>query len=118
MANPREPFKLSRIYLGYVWIRCLPLVEFVYNNSFQETIGMASFEALYGRKCRSPLYWDEIGERQLLGPEIVQDMKETIMLIRKQMLTAQSRQKSYADKYHHKLEFMAECLAFWQQGQA
>jgi hypothetical protein len=70
------------------WIRHLHLVEFAYNNSFQATIGMALFEALYGRKCRSPLYWDEIGERLLLGPEMVQDMKEKIMLIRKRMLTA------------------------------
>jgi hypothetical protein len=44
------------------WIKYLPLVEFAYNNSFQETIGMAQYEALYGRKCRSPLYWDEVGK--------------------------------------------------------
>jgi transposase InsO family protein len=50
------------------WIRFLPLVEFAYNNSFQATIGMAPYEVLYGRKCRSPLYWDEVGEKQLLGP--------------------------------------------------
>jgi hypothetical protein len=45
------------------WILYLPLVEFAYNNSFQATIGMAPYEALYGRKCRSSLYWDEIGEK-------------------------------------------------------
>jgi hypothetical protein len=72
------------------WIQFLHLVEFAYNNSFQATIGMAPYEALYGRKCRSPLYWDEVGERQLLGPEIVQDTKYKIALIRKRMLTAQS----------------------------
>jgi hypothetical protein len=88
------------------WIRYLPLVEFAYNNNFQATIGMAPFEALYGRKCRSPLYWDDVGERQLLGPEMVQDMKEKITLIRKRMLTAQSQQKSYADRHRRKLEFM------------
>ena len=73
------------------WINFLPLVEFAYNNSFQATIGMALYEALYGRKCRSPLYWDEVGERQLLGPKIVQDTKDKIAFIRKRMLTAQSR---------------------------
>jgi hypothetical protein len=73
------------------WIRYFPLVEFAYNNSFQATIGMAPYKALYGRKCRSPLYWDEAGERQLLGPELVQETKEKIALIRKRMLTAQSR---------------------------
>ena len=66
---------------------------------------MAPYEALYGRKCRSPLYWDEVGERQLLGPEIVQDTEDKIALIRKRMLTAQSRQKSYADRHCCNLEF-------------
>jgi hypothetical protein len=58
---------------------------------------MAPYEALYGWKCRSPLYWDEVGERQLVGLEIIQDTKDKITLIRKRMLAAQSRQKSYAD---------------------
>jgi hypothetical protein len=66
---------------------------------------MEPYEALYGRKCRSPLYLDEVSERQLLGPEIVQDTKDKIALIRKRMLTAQSRQKSYADHHHRNLEF-------------
>jgi hypothetical protein len=88
------------------WINFLPLVEFAYNNSFQATIGMTSYEALYGRKCRSsPLYWDEVGERQLLGPEIVQDTKDKIVIIRKRMLIAQNRQKSYANRHRRKLEF-------------
>ena len=73
------------------WINFLPLVEFAYNNSFQATIGMAPYEALYRHKCRSPLYWDEVGERQLLGPKIVQDTKDKIALIRKRMLIAQSK---------------------------
>jgi hypothetical protein len=87
------------------WIQYLPLVEFAYNNSFQATIGMAPYEALYGRKCRSPLYWDEVGERQLVGPEIIQDTKDKVALIRKRMLTAQSRQKSYADKGRRLVNF-------------
>lgn len=68
-------------------IQFLPLVEFAYNNSFQATIGMASYEALYGHKCRSLLYWDEVGERQLLGPKMIQDTKEKVALIWKRMLT-------------------------------
>jgi len=55
------------------WIRYLPLVEFAYNNSFQATIGMALYKALYTCKCRSPLHWDEVGERQLLGSEMMQN---------------------------------------------
>ena len=50
------------------WDRYLPLMEFAYNNSYQSSIEMAPYEALYGRKCRTPLCWDEVGERKLLGP--------------------------------------------------
>lgn len=58
--------------LGGDWEEHLPLIEFAYNNSFHSSIGMAPFEALYGRKCRLPICWDEVGERKLLGPELVQ----------------------------------------------
>ena len=50
------------------WDRHLPLMEFSYNNSYQSSIEMAPYEALYGKKCRTPLCWDEVGERKLLGP--------------------------------------------------
>ena len=80
-------------------------MEFEYNNSFQATIGMAPFEALYGRKCRSPLCWTEVGERKLLGPEIVQETTDKIDLIQQRIRTAQSRQKSYADIRRRELEF-------------
>jgi hypothetical protein len=86
-------------------IFCLPIVEFTYNNSFLATIGMSPCEALYGRKCRSPFYWDEVGEQQLLGPDMIQDTKDKVVLICKQMLTTQSRQNSYANKHRRKLKF-------------
>ena len=54
------------------WDTHLPLMEFAYNNSYQASIGMAPYEALYGRKCQTPVCWDEVGERKLVGPEIVQ----------------------------------------------
>jgi hypothetical protein len=66
---------------------------------------MAPYEALYGHKFRLPLYWDEVGERQLLGLEMVQDTKKKVALIRKWMLTTQSWEKGYADKHRRKLEF-------------
>jgi hypothetical protein len=66
---------------------------------------MTPYKALYGRKCRSPLYWDEVGEGQLIGPEIVQDTHEKIALIRDRLTTAQNRQKSYADNRRRELEF-------------
>ncbi|XP_073017089.1 uncharacterized protein [Primulina eburnea] len=73
------------------------LVEFTYNNNYQSSIGMAPYEALYGRKCRSPLYWEEVGERIMLGLELVQQTEDVVELIQEGMKTAQSRQKSYAD---------------------
>ena len=69
------------------WNTYLPLIKFAYNNSLHSSIGMALYEALYGRKCRSPIHWDEIGERKCLGPELVQRIGEAIEKIRKGMLT-------------------------------
>lgn len=94
------------------WIKYLPLVEFTYNNSYQATIGMAPYEALYVWKFKSPLYQDDVGEGQLLGPEKIQDTKEKFALIHKRMLTAQSRQKSSADKHRRKLEFNVDNLVY------
>ncbi|XP_073120727.1 uncharacterized protein [Henckelia pumila] len=61
------------------------------------SIGMAPYKALYGRRCRSPVHWDEVGERLLLGPEIVQQTADIVAQIRERMRTTQSRQKNYAD---------------------
>ncbi|XP_073137324.1 uncharacterized protein [Henckelia pumila] len=88
-----------------IWESRLPLVEFAHNNSFQSTIGMARYEAFYGRKCRSPILWDEVGEKSKLGPDIVQLTAEIVAKIRDRMKTAQSRKKSYADHRRRDLEF-------------
>ena len=64
------------------WDRHLPLMEFAYNNSYQSRIEMAPYEALYGRKCRTPLWLDEVGERKLLGSEIVQVTIDNVKVIR------------------------------------
>lgn len=80
------------------WDDHLPLVEFAYNNSYHSSIGMAPYEALYGRKCRSPLYWDEVGERKLLGPELLQQTKQSTEIIRKRLVAAQDRQRKYANQ--------------------
>ena len=66
--------------LGGSWNDHLPLVEFAYSNSYHSSIEMAPYEALYGRKCRSPLCWEEIGERELTGPKIIQDTVEKVAL--------------------------------------
>ncbi|XP_057965377.1 uncharacterized protein LOC131155941 [Malania oleifera] len=73
------------------WIRYLPLVEFAYNNSYQASIEITPYEALYGRRCRSPLYWDEVSEQQILGPEFVQQAAEKVQVIKERIKTAQSR---------------------------
>ena len=72
------------------WEKYLSLVEFAYNNSYHSSIEMAPYEALYGRECRSPLCWEEVGERKLLGLEIIQMTSEKIDLIRKRLQIAQS----------------------------
>ncbi|KAL4016694.1 hypothetical protein IC575_024351 [Cucumis melo] len=94
------------------WDSHLHLMEFAYNNSYQATIGMAPFEALYGRCCRSPVCWREIGEQRLLGPELVQTTNTAIKKIRAHMLTAQSRQKIYADVRRKDLEFDVGDMVF------
>ena len=77
------------------WEEQLPLVEFAYNNGYQGCIQMTPYEALYGRLCRSPVCWTEVGERSIIGPDLVKDTSKKMDLIRKRLLTAQSRQKSY-----------------------
>nr|GEX57378.1 putative reverse transcriptase domain-containing protein [Tanacetum cinerariifolium] len=83
----------------------LSLVEFLYNNSYHASIKAAPFEALYGRKCRSPVCWVEVGEVQLLGPEIVQETTEKIIQIKQRIQAARDRQKSYADLKCKPMEF-------------
>jgi hypothetical protein len=90
---------------GGTWDSYLPLIEFTYNNSYHASIGMAPFEALYGRRCRTPLCWFESGESVVLGPEIVQQTTEKVKLIREKMKESQDRQKSYHDKRRKDLEF-------------
>ena len=79
------------------WDRHIPLVEFVYNNSFQLSIGMAPCEALYGRKCRTPLCWTELSEKKIIGPDLIQETEEKVKIIIERFKVASDRQKSYAD---------------------
>jgi len=87
------------------WDECLALAEFSYNNSYQESIKMAPFEALYGRRCRTPLNWSEVGERTIFGPDMVKEAEEQVHLIQENLKIAQSRYKSYADKQRDPLVF-------------
>ncbi|GJR93750.1 putative reverse transcriptase domain-containing protein [Tanacetum coccineum] len=82
---------------GKSWDRHLPLVEFSYNNSYHTSIKAAPFEALYGRKCRSPVCWAEVGDAQLTGPAIIHETTEKIVQIKSRIQAARDRQKSYAN---------------------
>jgi hypothetical protein len=90
------------------WDECLPLAEFSYNNSYQESINMAPFEALYGRWCRTPLNWSEPGERWFFRPDMIKEIEEKVQRIIHNLKEAQARQKSYADKRRQPLYFQVE----------
>ncbi|GJX27027.1 putative reverse transcriptase domain-containing protein [Tanacetum coccineum] len=90
---------------GKSWDKHLPLVEFSYNNSYHTSIKAAPFEALYGRKCRSPVCWAEVGDNQLTRPEIIHETTKKIVQIKSRIQAARDRQKSYADVRWKPLEF-------------
>ncbi|GKA18487.1 putative reverse transcriptase domain-containing protein, partial [Tanacetum coccineum] len=87
------------------WDVHISLVEFLYNNSYHSSMRCAPFEALYGRKCHSSIMWAEVGEGQLIGPELVQETTEKISQIKNRLKVVRDRQKSYADKRRKPLEF-------------
>jgi hypothetical protein len=82
---------------GSSWDENLPYAEFSYNNNYQSSIEMSTFEALYARKCRTPLLWDGVGECSFFDPDLIKEAEEKVRLIRDRLKVAQSRQKSYAD---------------------
>ncbi|GJZ66792.1 putative reverse transcriptase domain-containing protein [Tanacetum coccineum] len=93
------------IDFGKGWVNHLPLVEFSYNNSYHANIKAAPFEALYGRKCQSPVCWAEVGEVQLTDPEIVQETIEKIIQIKQRIQAARNQQKSYTNLKRKPMEF-------------
>ncbi|GJY66641.1 putative reverse transcriptase domain-containing protein [Tanacetum coccineum] len=93
------------IDFGKGWVKHLPLAEFSYNNSYHASIKAAPYEALYGRKCRSPMCWAMVGEARLTGLELIQETTEKIVLIKQRMQAAQDRQKSYANRKRKPMEF-------------
>ncbi|GJW11865.1 putative reverse transcriptase domain-containing protein, partial [Tanacetum coccineum] len=101
----KDILRACGIDFGKGWVNHLPLVEFSYNNSYHTSIKAAPFEALYGRKCRSPVCWTEVGEAQILGLELIQETTEKIIQIKKRMQAARDRQKSYAYLKRKLMEF-------------
>jgi hypothetical protein len=93
------------IHYGKNWDKCLSLAEFTYNNSYQSSLKMAPFEALYGRRCRTPLNWSQAGGREIFGPDLVLEVERKVRIIRKNLEVAQAMQKIYHDKRRKPLQF-------------
>ncbi|GKD52303.1 putative reverse transcriptase domain-containing protein [Tanacetum coccineum] len=93
--------------IGYEkgWDIHLLLIEFSYNNNYHTSIKAAPFEALYGRKCRSPICWAEVGDAQLTSPKIIRETTEKIIQIKHHLQASHDRQRSYTDKRRNPLEF-------------
>ncbi|GJU51680.1 putative reverse transcriptase domain-containing protein [Tanacetum coccineum] len=101
----KDMLRACVIDFGKGWDKYLHLVEFSYNNTYHTSIKVAPFEALYGRKCRSPICWAEVGDAQLTGLEIVHETSEKIIQIKKRIQATRDRQKSYADRRRKPLDF-------------
>jgi hypothetical protein len=97
---------------GTSWDDNLPYAEFSYNNSYQSSIEMAPFEALYGKKCTTPLLWSGVGELSLFGPNIIEEAEEKVILIKDRLKITQSRQKSYADNKRREVTYEAGDKAY------
>ncbi|GJR91572.1 putative reverse transcriptase domain-containing protein [Tanacetum coccineum] len=101
----KDMLRACVIDFGNGWERHLPLVEFLYNNSYHASIKAAPFEALYGRKCRSPVCWAEVGDAQLTGPELIHETTKKTVQIKQRVQAAHDRQNSYTDVRRKPLEF-------------
>nr|XP_027071965.1 uncharacterized protein LOC113696780 [Coffea arabica] len=105
---PEDMLRSCILDFGGSWSRYMTLAEFAYNNSYQASIQMAPYEALYGRRCRSLIHWDEVGEKRVLDPTAIpwiEKAYEKVKLVRERLQTVQSRQKSYADHRRKDLKF-------------
>jgi hypothetical protein len=79
--------------------------EFSYNNSYQESLKMALFEILYGRRCQTPLFWNETRERKIFRPDVLQEAEMQVRMVKENLRVAQSSQKSYADHRRREMSF-------------
>jgi transposase InsO family protein len=86
-----DMWRTGTLQYGRSWDKSLPYAEFSYNNSYQESLKMAPFEMLYGSRCRTPLFWSETGERKVFGPDILQEAKKQVRMVREDLRIAQSR---------------------------
>ncbi|KAK8951172.1 hypothetical protein KSP39_PZI004815 [Platanthera zijinensis] len=101
-----DMLRMCTLDFGKKWEDHLFMVEFAYNNSYQASIKMAPYEALYGRRCRTPMSWTEAGDTKLLGKEVVADASELVRTIQERMKVAQDRQSKYFNARHRHVEFV------------
>ncbi|WVZ97284.1 hypothetical protein U9M48_042833 [Paspalum notatum var. saurae] len=103
-----DMLRACAIQYGTSWDKCLPYAEFSYNNSYQASLKKSPFEALYGKRCRTPLFWNQTGEKQVFGPDIIQDAEQQLRIVEENLRVAQSRQRSYADVRRRDLSFKVD----------
>jgi hypothetical protein len=101
-----DMLRACALQYGRSWDNSLPYDEFSYNNNYEESLKMALFEMLYGRRCRTPLFWSEAGERRVFGLDIWQEVEKQVRMVRENLRVAQSMQKSYVD--HRRRELSVE----------
>jgi hypothetical protein len=82
---PEDMLRACALQYGRSWDKCLPYAEFSYNNSYQESLKMAPFKMLYGRRCRTLLFWSETGEQKVFGPDILQEAEKQVHMVRENM---------------------------------
>jgi hypothetical protein len=100
-----DMLRACALQYGRSWDKSLPYAEFSYNNSYQESLKMAPFEMLYGRRCRTPLFWNETEERNVFGRDILEEAEKQVRMVKENLLVAQSRQKSYTVQRRRELRF-------------
>jgi hypothetical protein len=100
-----DMLRAQALKYGKSYDMSLPYVEFSYNNSYQASIEIAPYEALYGWQCQTPLFWSQTGESQVFGPKVLKDAERQVQMVHENLKVAQSRQKSYADKRRRDLSF-------------
>ncbi|GKF62426.1 putative reverse transcriptase domain-containing protein [Tanacetum coccineum] len=100
-----DMLRACTIDFGGNWVDHLPLVEFAYNNNYHTNIKMPPYEMLYGRRCRTPVCWDEVGSRKLASTDVVLATTEMIKTIRERLKEKQDRWKSYADNRRRQIDF-------------
>jgi hypothetical protein len=100
-----DMLRACALQYGRSWDKSLSYAEFSYNNSYQESLKMAPFEMLYGRRCQTPLSWNETGEQKVFGPDILEEAEKQVRMVKENLRVTQLSQKSYANHRRRELSF-------------